>query len=35
MRAVEARATTIRDQAVSGTGLMPLHLETDEVTMHA
>jgi hypothetical protein len=35
MRAVEARAATIRDQAVSGMGLTPPHFETYEVTMHA
>jgi heme-degrading monooxygenase HmoA len=35
MEAVEARAASIRDQAVPETGLTPPHLETYEVTMHA
>ncbi len=35
MEAVEARAASIRDQAVLATGLTPPHLETCEVTPHA
>jgi heme-degrading monooxygenase HmoA len=35
MEAVEARAASVRDQAIPATGLTPPHLETYEVTMHA
>jgi hypothetical protein len=35
LRLAEEQLPADREQAVSDTELMPLHLETDEVTMHA